>query len=209
MYKFVDLSNNNNVYSFRLVKRAGIKGLWHKATEGSTFTDKKFKGRMKSAKKHNLLVGAYHYAYPSGHDAVDEAEHFLNVVGDICPTDLRPVLDFETNPYKLGSSSLASWANAWMKKVQKETGVKPLFYSYPYFIKGMHMSVVPNRADLWIASYGSNDGKVHKPWVPDPWKDYVAHQYTSNGKVRGISGRVDLNVASHLVPLLAIPEKYK
>lgn len=205
MFKLIDLSNNNTVYSFGLVKAAGIKGMWHKATEGATFTDKKYKERMASARKAGLLVGAYHFASPTGGDAVAEADHFSQVVGTVRPGDLLPVLDMEQNPGNLKPSVLEQWCRDFNQRVKKNIGVLPLFYSYPYFIDKLNASRPIGRG-LWLASYGPNDGKIHPYTIPAPWKRVRCHQYTSNGKVKGVLGRVDLNVASDLYDVRHLPK---
>ena len=64
----------------------------------------------------------------------------------------------------------------------------PIFYD----VEDKGMANVPQFKDcaIWIASYGKNDGAQHtKPAGCDIW------QYTSVGKVDGITGSVDMNVA--------------
>ena len=55
------------------------------------------------------------------------------------------------------------------------------------------MSSIKSKLDfVWIPRYGSNDGTLAGSTKPDYPCD--VWQYTSNGKVPGISGRVDMSV---------------
>src|SRR5512138_426467 len=97
----LDLSNNNPNPNFWRLKRAGVKGVMLKASEGATFTDPVFKDWAARARKQGLHVGGYHFAQPDGGDPQKEAKHFASVLGEIKLNDYRPALDLEQNPGKL------------------------------------------------------------------------------------------------------------
>ena len=200
-YTLLDLSNNNHVYDFKKVKATGVVGVWLKVSEGATFADQDWAGYARRARAAGLRVGGYHYARPSGPDAKAEAQWFCKLLGKIQRRDLRPVLDLEVND---GARNLEGWSREWNAEVWKLSGTLPLFYSYPYFIRNMK-ATGPIGAGLWLASYGPNDGQRWPYMVPKPWLKAVCHQYTSNGSVKGITGRVDMNYAAKLRPLLAHP----
>lgn len=206
MAKFLDLSNNNNVRSFASIKKAGYQGVILKVSEGATFVDPKWKDYSARARRNGLAVGGYHYAFPGGGDVEAEAAHFVRNLGKIRELDYRPVLDFEINPHHLEDQALEDWARAWVRKVRDLTGVLPLFYSYPWFIQNLHIDKAIG-AGLWLASYGPNDGKEHPYTIPFPWKKVVAHQFTSNGRVAGVDGDVDVNRVVLQRPLWAYPDK--
>jgi GH25 family lysozyme M1 (1,4-beta-N-acetylmuramidase) len=75
--------------------------------------------------------------------------------------------------------------------VRKATGVRPIIYSYGSFLESCRFPTPP--AALWLASYGRNDGKEYPPTTPRPWKRLAAHQFSSNGRVAGCSGPVDIS----------------
>jgi lysozyme len=208
-YRLIDLSNHNAVQDFKAIRASGVEGVFLKITEGATFPDVRYGPWSVAARAAGLRVGAYHYAYPTGNDAVAEAQWFARVLkihGGIGARDLRPVLDFEVNPSRMGGSALVEWARDWNQEVFRLTGTLPLFYSYPYFIQSLHADV-PIGAGLWLASYGPNDGEEHAISIPAPWKKAVAHQFTSKGHVPGVVGNVDISSAAKLRPLLAHPVK--
>lgn len=198
----VDLSSNNKAPDFRVLARH-VQGAWIKATEGVGYTNPTYKAWKASAGKAGLRTGAYHFARPDV-EPVASAERFCEVVGKVGRRDLRPVLDFETWNDKLTPAAHVAWARAFNKTVQKQLGVTPIFYSYPSFIEKLK-AAVPIGDGLWLASYGANDGKQHPFQIPAPWLHTVAHQFTSNARIAGVSGVVDLSYASRLRGVIAHP----
>jgi GH25 family lysozyme M1 (1,4-beta-N-acetylmuramidase) len=186
----LDLSNNNGPVDFKRLFQAGQKRVYLKLTEGVTFNDPTFAGLRKRARAAGLKVGAYHFArgIPAGNSAKDEADHFLSQLPSLSSGDLRPALDLE---FEQPSADVGNWAKEWLSLVRSKTGVAPIIYSYGSFLEGCRFSTPP--AALWLASYGRNDGKEYPFTIPSPWKGVAAHQFSSNGRVPGCSGPVDVS----------------
>lgn len=201
----VDLSNVNGHVDWRRISRAGIKAAFVKASEGVSFDDPMFRAHRESARRAGIHVGAYHFARPDHNRAVDEARHFARIVGKLRVGELKPVLDFETPAHQLTPSRMEQWARDFNHEVKRLLGVVPLFYSYPAFISGMGRMSKPIGSGLWLASYGRNDGREHPFYTPRPWRFSSAHQFTSNARVAGVPGRVDLSRARSLTAILAHP----
>src|SRR4030095_5050972 len=115
-------------------------------------------------------------------------DHFLRKLPSISNRDLRPALDLE---FKTPSEAVGRWAQGGMSLVRRETGVRPIIYSFGSFLESCRFSTPP--AALWLASFGRNDGKEHPFTIPRPWKRVAAHQFSSNARVAGVSGRVDVS----------------
>ena len=186
----LDLSNNNGPVDFKRVFQAGQRRVYLKLTEGVTFDDPKFADLRKRARAAGLKVGAYHFArgIPSGNSAKDEAEHFLSKLPPLTKNDLRPARDLE---FKTPSAAVGQWAKEWLAIVRKATGVRPVIYSFGSFLQSCGFSTPPGA--LWLASFGRNDGQEHSFTIPSPWHAVAAHQFTSNARVAGVSGRVDVS----------------
>jgi lysozyme len=186
----LDLSNNNGPVDFKRVFQAGQKRVYLKLTEGVTFDDPKFADLRRRARAAGLKVGAYHFArgIPAGNSAKDEADHFLRKLPSLSNDDLRPALDLE---FKTPSAEVGDWAKEWLSLVRKATGVRPIIYSFGSFLQSCRFSTPP--AALWLASFGRNDGQEHSFSIPRPWKGVAAHQFSSNARVAGCSGRVDVS----------------
>lgn len=203
----IDISNHQGTFDWAAAKAGGVKFAWVKATEGKTFVDKQLARNLSEARKYGIPVGAYHFARPDfgTADAEAEAAHFVKTLkanGGLKSGDLLPVLDLESTDGPKGAS-LSQWASKWMAAVQKALDVKAVFYSYPSFITST-MAGAFGLGDhiLWLASYGPNDGQQHRAKPVGAWNVVDVHQYTSNGRIPGISGRLDLN--QNFIPLSAI-----
>lgn len=198
----IDVSVHQGAFDWDAAKAAGVGFAWCKASEGATVFDRQYIRNMREARRVGIPVGAYHYAYPTGEDAREEAAHFLSVIGKPKDGDLLPVLDFEApEARRLGPKALTAWALEWLRIVEDALHVKPIFYSYPsYIIVGLDGAGRLDEYPLWLADYGPNDGHRHALGSVSRLFfghfNIVAHQYTSEGRIGG--KRVDLNHADDL-----------
>ncbi len=191
--------NGIDIASWQTGIKVGIEGVAAdfviiKATGGTGYVnpdcDRAFQQAIKSGKK----VAVYHYAHEIGFQgtAQQEAEFFLkNVQGYIGKAIL--ILDWESD-----NKGDVAWAKAWLDHVQNKAGVKPLFYTYTAVLNSFNFSSIAN-ADygLWVANYGSDAPQEYSqpnPPVSPYWKSTAMYQYTSNGRLNGWNGRLDLNV---------------
>ena len=166
----IDLSHHNTVTSFHEAQAAGILGVIHKATEGSTFVDASYSERRARALSIGLFWGAYHFALRGNAQA--QADHFLDIA-DPGPTDLL-MLDFEPNARE-GTMRLAE-AEAFVERVYAQTGRYPGLYSGQAFLQsqlGNRTDTVLKNCCLWIARYSSQS-----PRIPPAFPAFTLWQYT-------------------------------
>jgi GH25 family lysozyme M1 (1,4-beta-N-acetylmuramidase) len=191
--KGIDVSHHNGAINWAKVKQAGYQFVYCKATESTNFTDNKFLTNAKGAKAAGLHVGAYHFARPSGSvaDGTAEAKYFVSVLKQ-ANTDLLPCLDLEAS--KLNASQTAAWVDAFAAHVKSATGKAILLYTGLWFMNqlGGDLSTKLSKYPLWVSYYRTsappNNG----------WTSWTMWQYTDKGSVPGISGGVDVNVATSL-----------
>lgn len=202
----VDLSNNNpSPIDFAKVKRAGVFGVLLKVTEGQAFVDQTYLDRSRAARAAGLHVGGYHFARPKG-DPAAQAAYFAHHLLKVERRDLHPALDLEVNDDHLHPIELQQWARGFQRHVHSLTGARCLLYTYPGFLAEQAWpEPLGTGAGLWIAAYGPNDGRDHGVSRDElkPWRRCVAHQYTSVGKIAGVSGNVDLSHGRSRRALLA------
>jgi lysozyme len=170
----IDLSHHNTIKSFKKIKESGILGIIHKATEGRTVVDEKYRSRRKLALANGLLWGAYHFG-TKGNVAV-QVDHFLDTVRPD-KKDLL-VLDFEPNG-KTNTMTLLD-AEDFVTRVKKKTGRYPGLYSGQAFLRekvGGNTATVLKECFLWIARYSDQ-----LPVVPPAWKTFTFWQYTDGSK---------------------------
>lgn len=169
----------------------GVKWGVIKADEGTSYKNPYFARDYAAASSANMIRGAYHFAHPDPDrgDATAEARHFVSMVGTFRSANtLPPVLDIETSN-GLSPSALISWTNEFLTETKRLTGRTPIIYTYGYFWQhAMGNSRAFTSYPLWLASYSSV-----KPAVVGGWSRYIMWQYTSSGRLSGISGRVDRN----------------
>ena len=192
----IDVSHWQGTIDWGKVRGAGKKFAFIKASEHTSFVDDKYQTNRANAKAAGLKVGAYHFARPDlgTTDAYAEADHFIETA-DWTSGELRPVLDLEDTG-GLSSSALQTWVKAFVQRVYERTGVRAIIYVSPSFWSGKMGNsrwFADNGYDvLWIAHWTT----ASSPTVPgENWggKSWTFWQYTSDGSVSGISGRVDLD----------------
>ncbi len=208
----VDVSEHQGGIEWGDVKSDGMRFAVVKATEGQDFRDANFSAeRLNAIKKADIVPGVYHFLRPrSDRPGSTEATWFTQVISQAGYGRgfLPPVADIETTT--LSPSGTCTYLKSFLGRVKKNTGVKPIVYTYPSFAEE-NLSGCSALKDykLWIAHYG-----VSKPSVPQPWGDgYTMWQFTSTGSVRGITGTVDVNKLAggraRLLDLLVKPRPKK
>ena len=155
-----------------------------RATMGNRSKDKNFDEFWQTAKKHDLIRGAYHFYRPD-EDPVKQANNFLESV-KLEEGDLVPVLDIERNPVKFSKEELRENIKIWLKIVEEKYGEKPIIYTFYHYYKD-NLRGEFDEYPLWLANYNN----VPEPSEEDDWKMW---QFTENGIVYGINTKVDLNV---------------
>ena len=191
----IDVSHWQGVIDWPAVRAAGKRFAYIKASQDTDFVDDRYATNRAQAKAAGLYVGAYHFAEPSAvaNDAQDEADHFVATAG-FAKGELLPVLDLESTG-GLESSELVTWTKAFVARLHERTGLRAVIYVSPNFWT-TRMDDTRWFADngypvLWIAHWTTG-----APTVPAAnWgsKSWTFWQYTSDGSVPGITGRVDLD----------------
>jgi GH25 family lysozyme M1 (1,4-beta-N-acetylmuramidase) len=192
----IDVSHWQGTIDWSRVKAAGKKFVYIKSSENTSFVDNKYSINRASAKAAGLIAGAYHFAQPGTgtNDAIAEADHFVNTA-KVASGDLVPVLDLEvTNG--LSSTALQTWVKSFLTRVYDRTGLRAGIYVSPSFwntkMGNSSWFAANGYKVLWVAHWttGSSPSVPASNWGGHGWTFW---QYTSDGTVPGISGRVDLN----------------
>ena len=166
-----------------------------KATGGTGYVSPSFRKQADAVLTAGKLLGVYHFANDDGdHPAKDEAAHFL---AHFAPYKGKavPVLDMEGGALDRGQR----WASEWLSTVAEATGATPFFYTGASAANGMDWSAIA-QYPLWKASYltrYAEGGFVDDPtdtWGSGAWGKTTVYQYTSQGRIAGYDGYLDLNV---------------
>lgn len=193
----LDLSSNNGNVDFDrvyahakptqrrvYVKRSGDE------TSDHQYLNPTWAGYRRDALKAGFLVGGYHYATTRVTPS-ESVSFFLSNLGRLdLARSLRPAVDFEDGT---PSPDKGRWILEWQRLFANRLGYPAVFYSYPAYIQGLALPGKAGRWPLWLASYGRNDGREYPYQIPAPWKTVAAHQYSSQARVAGIDGLVDIS----------------
>jgi GH25 family lysozyme M1 (1,4-beta-N-acetylmuramidase) len=191
----IDVSHHQDLIDWPAVAAAGKRFVFAKATEGRTFVDPMYAINKAGAEAAGLLFGAYHFAQPDGqaNDPILEADHFVDTA-QLVPGNLLPVLDIERTG-GLSQAQVTQWILRWLDRVTERLGVRPIVYTSPngWDVRTGDTTAVAKAGYtvLWVAHWG-----VASPRLPaDDWNGngWTFWQYTSDGSVSGVQGRVDLD----------------
>ncbi len=172
----VDLSHHNGNVDLNAAKAAGIVGVIHKATQGTSIVDNMYQQNRQKAQAAGLLWGAYHFG--SLADGAQQANFFLSKANADPQTLL--VLDFEPN----GNSTMTlAQAQAFVSQVKAATGRFPGLYSgslIKQLLGGKPADPVLSQCFFWLAQYASAPQNI-----PATWSTWTFWQYTDGQPQNG------------------------
>ena len=185
----IDLSHHNGDVDWDALETAPLDFIYLKATEGRDWTDADFQQNWIEASRRGYAVGAYHF-YILCKPWEAQAVNFIRAV-EVRDGTLPPAVDLEyahnCKPFRDEAGTKAE-LQAFLDRLEAEYGAVPVLYT----TKEFHADWIAGSFDrypLWIRSV---DGAPDMP--------YAIWQYSMRGKVAGIKGDVDLNVAAGGMP---------
>ena len=181
----IDVSHYQGDVDWKSVKKAGIKFVYLKGTEGMHTTDPKFLKNAAELDKLNIPYGVYHFFEPK-EKGFKQANHYLDKV--TVSGRLPPVIDIETSS-SVKDAQIKVEAKQWLSEVEVKTGCKPIIFTYKSYWE-TKLGDDFKDYELWLADY---DGQATLPKGISKW---LFWQHSSKGKVRGIDGYVDLDYFS-------------
>lgn len=183
--KGIDVSKWQGKIDFNKVKKAGYDFVIINAGYGrySIQKDSYFETNYANAKAAGLGVGAYWYSYAAtATDAQKEAETFYNIIkGKQFDYPIAYDLEDPSQNY-LSKKVLNDMCDSFIGYLEKR-GYYVCLYSFTNFIQAHIYKTTLNKYDLWLADWSTKS------------LDCGMWQHSSRGKVSGISGDVDLNIA--------------
>lgn len=196
----IDVSHHQGAIDWPVVAAAGIKIAMIKATEGTNFVDPRWDANWRGAERVGLAVIPYHFLRPIGPG--QQAAHFRRVAS--LAAGMPFCLDWEGAALE---TATAAECQAIGDELAAVAGRKPLgYWGVPGSAPGQ-----PTAAMLdwprWVARYPNPGAERWQNISPSRRKDPARcwltgtgrlpefAQYTDKGRVPGIAGDVDRNVA--------------
>lgn len=183
----IDVSHWQNTIDWDAVKGAGVQFAIVRVSDGVGTFDKQFSNNWNGAKRVGIKRGAYQFFRPN-QNIDQQADLFINSVGQLDAGDLPPVLDVEADD-GASKATMVAGIRQWLNRVESALGKRPIIYTGGYFWDAHVGSNEFVSYPLWVAHYGPSC-----PNIPSAWSTWTMWQYTSSGKVNGIAGNVDTNV---------------
>lgn len=174
----IDVSKFQGKVNWRKVaKTKTVKFVYIRATEGTSIRDNYYKANVDSARNAGLYVGSYH-VYSSRTPASSQFANFKSMVAKK-KQDLIPVLDIEG--YHSGRLDMAK-VDKLLQLMEKEYGVKPMIYTSEKVYTEHFVAKKYSSYHIFVAKYKGS-----------PSIRYTLWQHSRTGRVKGISGDVDLD----------------
>ena len=192
-YKGIDVSVWNGDIDWKKVKAAGIDFAIIRAGYGKNNLDSKFKNNAKNAVAAGVDVGFYWFSYAvNAAEAKAEANYLCDAIESIGAKPTYPLCyDYEYDSvdkakakgYNPTNAEILAMGKAFLDQI-KVRGYKTANYTNIDFLN-RGFSSLTNTYDTWLAQWDASK----------PSRDCTIWQYSSKGKVDGISGIVDMNIS--------------
>lgn len=187
----VDVSAYQGYIDWQEIEREGIDFAFVKASEGSSYRDKRARDNLENIKATDIAAGAYHFlSFES--DGASQARNFISVVE---PSDisLPPVIDLELygryNNEPPSDELVREILDGMIPRLYEVYGKYPIIYTnrraYSLYVSGDY-----RECDIWICD------TVKKPALPDG-REWTFWQYSHEGVLSGYDGEeeyIDLDV---------------
>lgn len=181
--KVIDVSDWQSQIDWAKVKKAGVVGAIIRYADGNTL-DKRFAENMKNAKANGIHIGSYIFSRAKTKaEAEKEAERLFNACKEY-ELDMPLYIDLEVDSLSKYANTVAQAFLIKMKALGGKGGVYANLNWWNNYLKDTAENY--SASPFWIAQY--NDTMDYKPASKmGMW------QYSSSGKVSGISGKVDMD----------------
>ena len=194
-YKGIDVSKWQGDIDWAKVKANDIQFAMLRCGTGAKggSKDKFFEQNYKQARENDIFLGAYYYTYATTVDqAKRDADNVLEWIKGK-KFEYPIVFDIEDSTQaNLGKAKISAIIKAFCEKVEK-AGYYVMVYANKDWLENRIDEDVKTKYDIWLAQW--TDKPTYKG-------NYGIWQYTSKGKVNGISGNVDMDISYKNYPAI-------
>lgn len=192
----IDVSKWNGDINWPNVKKAGIQFAIIRAGYGQNTIDYQFKKNIQGCIDNDIYVGIYWFSYALNDDmAIKEAKKCIKVIEPYRDQiKLGVWFDYEydsvayatRNGVHINRAKCTSITYAFCKEITK-AGYDAGIYTNLDFINNYYTKEILDEYDIWLAIWNNNVKSVYKDKC-------LVWQYTDNGRVKGIVGKVDMDI---------------
>lgn len=201
----IDVAKWQGIIDWVKVKEAGIDFAmirigYRTQVSGEITEDPYAKYNLQQAGKHDIRIGVYFFSTAvNAKEAKEEAKWVTDFIAPYKITypvvyNCEGFTDSKNRQYTLTKEERTSLAIVFLDHV-KDKGYTPMFYASKNELEGSRdwdTDLLTSKYKIWVAQYPDTlalNSKSSYSGTHDMW------QYTNNGRVPGIKGSVDLNIA--------------
>ena len=184
--KGIDVSKHQGIIDWKKVKNDGVEFAIIRIGYGGSapVKDERFEENYKNAKANGIKVGVYIYSYADTES--DLIKEYEAVIKWLSGRDLDLPVYFDVEDKKMSSLSkevLSNYVKTFCVKIENAGYWAGIYANKNWLETKLDMNKL-NRFTVWLAQWTN---------TPSYKGSYAMWQYTSNGRVDGIGGRVDMN----------------
>lgn len=202
-YRYIDVSRYQGKITldgWLKVKAAGYKGVMLRACGNSAnynpskaYIDPTFETNYANAKAAGLNIGVYYFTKAMSEAEAEKELAALRQALRGKELTMPVAVDMEDETLAvLKPNDLTNLAAYHLEQIEKMGFFAQLYTYTSYANVHLDMERLAGRWDIWLADYTGKTPKVQFK--------YSAHQHSSEGRVPGITGNVDLNVTERNYP---------
>lgn len=189
----IDVSKWNGSIDWKAVKNSGVSYViircgYRGSSAGALIEDPKFKANIKGATDAGLKVGVYFFSQAVDEvEAVEEASMVLSLIKNY-KISYPVYLDVEASGGRadgISKETRTAVIRAFCETIQNSGYTAGVYANKSWLTTKIDTSQL-SRYKIWLAQYASK---------PTYKGRYDMWQYTSKGRINGISGDVDLNLS--------------
>ena len=191
MFFGIDVSTHNGAIDWDKVKASGIEFAMIRAGYGQNHIDSKFKFNISECNRVGIPCGVYWFSYALNAAAAKrEAQYCLEAVKQY-RLEYPIAFDFEYDSVSYAQKQGVTITKALASEIAKAfcdeieaANYYVVNYANPDYLARYFTADIVEKFGLWLAAWNT---KANPPRSCDIW------QFSSTGKVNGISGNVDMN----------------
>lgn len=192
----VDLSKYQEYVDFPKLKKAGVDFCMLRVgargyETGQLVLDSYFRENIKRASDAGLEIGVYFFSQAiTPEEAKEEAEMVLEYIEDYevnypVVFDMEYIQNDTARIEGLTSEEKTIIADTFLQTIDLEGYIPMIYGKKEWLLKEIDLTML-EEYDVWLAQYED---------IPDYPYQFTMWQYTNQGKVDGVSGKVDLNIS--------------
>lgn len=202
----IDVSKFQGTIDWTQVASTGINFAmvrvgYRDSVTGEIKADTNAKYNMQEAEKNGIKVGAYFFSTAvTSTEAVEEADWVANYISKYAITypvgyNCEGFENSSSRQYSLSKDDRSNFAVAFLNEIYKK-GYTPIFYASKNEMANdakWNTSTLGSKFKIWMAWYNQDTSNISQG--PQAGFKYDMWQYSNQGSVAGIKGKVDVNIA--------------